>query len=172
MSQTRFAVLGALATSIATLTVAQAAPGMRQAGTLTCAMAPGVGLVLGSSRDVDCVYRHYDRRGRTVQESYAGRMDRAGIDLGVTSNQVVSWAVMTPGGANRRGMLASVFSGSSADATLMVGAGTRSLFDQVGRPVALTPMGGSGQIGLGIGFGEAALDLRRTPDATYTSFAR
>lgn len=167
----------ALATSAAILALAasataEAAPALRQAGTLACTMNPGVGLVFGSAREVSCSYSYYDRRRHVVSETYIGRMDRAGIDLGLTSNQTVTWAVMTPGGHNRPGQLAGAFGGSSADATLVFGAGTRSLFDETGRPVVLTPTGGSGQVGVGIGFGATALGLQQVPNAAYTSYYR
>lgn len=143
---------------------------MRQAGTLSCTLNPGVGLVFGSAREVGCSYAFYDRRGHVVRETYTGRMDRAGIDLGLTSEQTVSWAVITPGGHSYPGMLARAFGGASADATIVVGAGTRSLFDQAGQPVVLTPVGNSGQIGVGFGFGATALGLQQVPNASYTSY--
>lgn len=149
---------------------AQAAPAMRQAGTLTCALDPSVGFVVGSVRQMTCTYDRYDRRGRVVRETYAGVMNRAGFDVGVTSDQTVAWAVVTPGGRSGRSMLAGRFTGSSSDATLVAGPGTLGLFGENGAPVALQPVGNSGQVGLGLGFGATALDLRRVPAAAYTSY--
>lgn len=161
-----------LALAAASTAEARPAEALRQAGTLACTMNPGLGLVFGSAREVSCSYSYYDRRRHLVSETYIGRMDRAGIDLGLTSNQTVTWAVMTPGGHNRPGQLAGAFGGSSADATLVFGAGTRSLFDETGRPVVLTPAGNSGQVGVGIGFGATALGLQQVPNAAYSSYYR
>ena len=142
----------------------------RQAGTLTCNLDPGVGLVLGSVRAATCEYDHIDRRGRLVRESYTGTLNRAGIDLGITSQQTLSWTVMTPGGRNHRGMLLGAFEGASSDLTVVVGAGTRSLLNEQG--IALQPVSSSGQVGLGIGFGATALELRPMVPVAYTSLAR
>lgn len=161
------------ATAAASLSPVAEARGMtmRQAGTLTCNMDPALGLVLGSVRGVSCAYDRLDRRGRIVRETYAGRMDRAGFDVGLTGAQTVSWRVSTPGGMSRRGMLSGTFSGSSSDASVVVGAGTRSMFGEDGRPVTLDPVGNSGQVGIGLGFGVSGLDLRRVPAASYMSYA-
>lgn len=140
----------------------------RQAGTLTCNLDAGLGLVLGSVRGMSCAYDHYDSRGRLVRQTYLGTMNRAGLDLGVTSGQTLSWSVVTPGGRNHAGMLVGAFRGSSADATVVVGAGTQSLFGEAG--IALQPVSRSGQVGLGLGFGVTALDLHRAPRETYASF--
>lgn len=165
MVKTAFAAIAATAL----LSGAAEAQSMRAAGTLTCTVDPGVGLVLGSVRGLSCTYDHLDRRGRTVRETYMGTMNRAGVDLGVTSAQTVMWTVATPGGRSHRGMLSGTFGGSSADATVVVGTGTQSLFSEVGQPVNLTAAGNSGLIGLGVGFGPTALQLRRIPGAVYTS---
>ena len=157
------------ALALASVATAEAAPAMRQAGTVACTLNPGVGLVFGSARGVACTVSYFDRRGRLHHEGYAGRMDRAGIDLGLTSDQQVTWAVMAPGGRYRPGMLAGAFGGSSSDASVVVGAGTRSLLGQSG-PVALREMGSTGQVGLGIGFGTTALSLQQVPNGSYASF--
>ena len=165
MVKTAFAALAATAL----LSGAAEAQSMRAAGRLTCTMDPGLGLVLGSVRGVSCAYDHLNRRGQTVRETYMGTMNRAGVDLGVTSAQTVVWTVATPGGRSHRGMLSGTFGGSSADATVVVGSGTQSLFSEAGQPVTLTAAGNSGQVGLGVGFGPTALELRRVPTAVYTS---
>ncbi len=167
---TLLAAAAAAAFAFAGSAEARSTQTMRQAGTLTCNLDTGVGLVLGSVRDVACVYGFYDRRGRWVRESYAGTMNRAGIDLGITSGQQVSFAVMTPGGRNRAGQLSRAFDGSSSDASVVFGPGTQSLLGQGGERVGLQAVSGSGQVGFGVGFGATALDLHRVPNAAYTSF--
>jgi hypothetical protein len=65
-------------------------------------------------------------------------------------------------------MMSRTFSGSSADLTVLVGAGTSALFaDQAS--IALAPMAGSGQVGMGLGFGATGLDLQRVPTARFTA---
>ena len=164
--------LAALATVAAFASQAEAAKGqplpMRQAGTLTCNIDPALGFVVGSLRGVDCSYSYYNRKGRIVRESYAGSMSRAGFDIGLTSGQTVSWGVYTKGGYNSRSMLSGAFGGSSADASVVVGAGTQALFGETST-IALQPMAGSGQVGFGIGFGATGLELQRVAPASFTA---
>jgi hypothetical protein len=135
---------------------------MRQAGTLTCAVEPGMGLIVGSVRGTQCKF--VSNRGGFVQ-SYAGRIERAGLDLGLTSGQAISWRVMTPGGASRSGMLNSIFAGPSAEATLFGGPGTQIQFDQGGDRVVLEPIGHSGQAGFSFALGNARMGLGATAPA-------
>ncbi|HEY8564791.1 MAG TPA: DUF992 domain-containing protein [Beijerinckiaceae bacterium] len=130
---------------------------MREAGTLTCAFDPNLGLVIGSSRGTQCTF---ERRGRPIAESYSGRFNRLGFDVGLTSTQTIAWRVMTPGGRARPGMLSGTFSGNSAEATVVVGAGTQVLFNTLGERIDLEPVMHSGQAGLGLAFGATGLELR------------
>lgn len=143
--------------------------GMRSAGTLTCNVDPGVGLVFGSVRHVECSHAYKNRKGRIVRESYAGDMTRVGIDLGVTSAQTVSWKVKTSGFRAHRGMLTGAMIGTSSDASMMLGAGTYSTFGLTGGAVALQPATTSGQVGFGFGVGETELALRKMPRAAFTA---
>jgi hypothetical protein len=143
--------------------------GMRSAGTLTCNVDPGVGLVFGSVRHVECSHAYKNRKGRIVRESYAGDMKRAGIDLGLTSAQTVSWKVKTSGFRPHRGMLSGAMVGTSSDASMMIGAGTYSAFGHYGGAIALQPATTSGQVGFGFGVGETELELRKVPRTAFTA---
>ena len=136
---------------------------MRQAGMLTCDIEPGAGLVFGSTRGANC--RFVSNRGGFVQP-YGGRLDRAGIDLGVTTHQTITWRVMTPGGASRTDMLNGIFAGPSAEATLFGGAGTQVEFVVGADRVVLQPVRHSGQAGFNVAFGEARFGMGSTAPAT------
>ena len=129
---------------------------MRQAGTLTCAVEPGVGIVFGSTRATRCAF--VSNRGGFTQ-SYNGRLDRAGIDLGMTSGQTIAWRVMTPGGASRSSMLDGFFAGPSAEATLFGGPGSQLSFVVGGDRVVLEPVMYSGHAGLSFALGEARMAI-------------
>jgi hypothetical protein len=143
--------------------------GMRSAGTLTCNVDPGVGLVFGSVRHVECSHAYKNRKGRIVRESYAGGMKRVGIDLGLTSAQTVSWKVKTSGFRPHRGMLSGAMVGTSSDASIMLGAGTYSAVGYYGGAVTLQPATTSGQVGFGFGLGETELELRKTPRTAFSA---
>jgi len=50
-------------------------------GTLQCEVSAGVGMVVASTRTLNCVY--HPQRGRA--QRYTGRIDRIGLDLGATA---------------------------------------------------------------------------------------
>ena len=84
---------------------------LRQAGTLTCVTDPSLGFILGSTRAATCTY--VSKYGRFSQV-YAGRLSRVGFDVGLTSGQLISWKISTPGGRSRSNMLNGLYSGPSA----------------------------------------------------------
>lgn len=129
---------------------------MRQAGTLTCSVEPGVGLVFGSTRATRCEF--VSNRGGFTQ-SYNGRIDRAGLDLGLTSGQTIAWRVMTPGGASRSSMLDGFFAGPSAEATLFGGPGSQIAFTAGGDRVVMEPVMYSGHAGFSFAVGEARMSI-------------
>jgi hypothetical protein len=143
------------------------AASMRDAGTLTCHVGPGLGLVVGSVRSAQCVHRFQDRAGRRFVHNYAGSMRRTGFDVGLTSDQVMTWAVITPARRGRSDMLTGLFAGASADASVVVGGGTQASLGKTGPDIFLEPVSSSGQVGAGIGFGATGLELRRVPEPTY-----
>lgn len=159
-----FAVLAALAGA----SQAEAAP-LRDAGTLTCHVAPGMGLVVGSVRQVECTHTFYNQAGRRFVENYVGTMRRTGFDVGLTSDQMVTWAVSTHMRRGSFSMLSGLFAGASADASVVVGAGTQAMVAEMQRDLFLEPVSGSGQVGIGVGFGATGLELQRVPGSAYTS---
>src|SRR5687767_11445982 len=83
-----FGAIGALA-SLCVVALPARADTFR-VGRLLCFSTPRIGLVLGSSQSLRCVF--YAQRPPR-QYIYEGRIRRAGLDLGVTSAGTLSWAV-------------------------------------------------------------------------------
>ena len=161
------AVAAAFATQADARALAPMAPA--HAGTLTCNLDAGFGLVLGSFRQVDCSYEHLNRRGQMVRESYVGTMKRVGIDLGLTGPQTISWNVITMGGRNRAGMMAGDYKGSSSEASLIAGPGTLTLFGEHGDGVKLETVSNSGQFGFGFSVGLTGIELIQVPNSRVLS---
>lgn len=165
----------ALALGAATLAVRAEAAATSQpaapaeAGTLNCTFDTNVGLVFGSVRKVDCQFDRSDRAGRVVSEGYVGLMKRAGLDLGIAGPQSVSFKVTTSGGRARRGMLAGTFGGASAEATFIVGPGTRALFGEESDLIMLDPIAGSTQVGMRLGLGATEMELAPVPSEAFSS---
>jgi len=125
-------------------------------GVLSCDVSAGVGLILASSRSVDCTFE------RTVggrNERYKGTIERLGIDIGVTGKAVMAWVVFAPGKL-KRGALAGSYAGVSAEASVAVGLGANVLLGGSNKSVALQPLSVQAQTGLNVAAGIAALRLK------------
>jgi len=124
-------------------------------GTLTCNVEGGVGLLLGSRRNMTCTFRPTSGR----REAYRGRITRVGIDIGVTSRAKMTWLVFAPGRL-KAGSLAGNYGGASAQAAIGVGLGANVLVGGFKKSVALQPLSVQGQTGLNLAAGIAGLRLR------------
>ncbi len=149
----------ALAAAAALAMVAPAgAQGRTKVGVLTCNVAPGIGFVVASQRDMTCVFRPDRRRGR---EAYVGRITRVGLDVGVTGRGVLAWTVFAPTRALSPYQLAGNYGGASGQATLGVGLGANVLVGGSRDTVALQPLSVQAQTGLNLALGVGNLTLTR-----------
>jgi hypothetical protein len=124
-------------------------------GVLTCRVAPGVGMIVASSKAVACEFAPTGYQA----EHYNGRISKLGVDIGFTTSGVIVWGVFAPHGGYSHGALAGHYAGATAEATVAVGLGANALVGGSGRSFALQPFSVSGQTGLGIAAGIAGLDL-------------
>lgn len=131
---------------------ADAASGVK-VGVLNCVVAPGIGLILGSSKDVSCTFK-----GAARTEHYRGTTGKLGIDIGVTNKSYLSWLVFAPGELHR-GALAGTYVGASAQATVIAGLGANVLVGGWSDSVNLQPLSVQGQTGLNVAVGLASLNL-------------
>jgi hypothetical protein len=60
------------------------------AGTLTCKLAPSIGLIIGSRQRMAC---RYQPNGTFPPEFYTGVMGTIGLDIGITAGGVLAWGV-------------------------------------------------------------------------------
>ena len=141
------------------LTAALAAPAQAQnvqAGSLVCDVSAGVGLIIGSQREMLCTFTN----SRGEPEVYTGVIRRFGLDLGATAGGQMVWSVFAPSGPFARGTLAGNYSGVSGEATVGAGLGANVLLGGSNRSVALQPLSVQGQAGLNVAVGVADLELR------------
>jgi hypothetical protein len=153
--------LSALAVLAVVAAVASPAPSMAQsrertkAGTLTCDISAGIGLIITSKKEVTCMFTPSQPGPREV---YTGSITKFGLDLGATAGGEMVWAVYAP--TNRRfGALAGRYGGASAEATVGAGLGANLLVGGNNRTVTLQPVSVQGQAGLNVAAGVAGLDL-------------
>ena len=126
-----------------------------KAGVLTCAVNPGIGLIITSTKTMSCTFVP-DFRG---PEYYSGRMTRVGLDIGITGATVIVWAVLASVKGFPVGALAGTYGGVSAESTVGVGLGANVLIGGSNRSFALQPLSVQGQVGLDFAVGIAQLTL-------------
>ena len=153
--------LSVLAAAAVIAAVATPLPGFAQAGrvkagTLTCDISCGIGLIITSHKDVSCMFTPSEPGPREV---YVGGINKFGLDLGATAGGEMVWAVYAPT-TRRFGALAGQYSGASAEATVGAGLGANVLVGGSDRTVALQPLSLQGQAGLNVAAGVAELTLR------------
>lgn len=156
MLRTAFA---ATAIAAAALTMAarpaDAQPSRVQVGTLACSLSSSIGMIVGSQRNVNCVFRGGPNE---PEEAYTGTMTRVGVDIGVTAGGAIVWAVFA--GTNRyAGMLAGTYAGATAEVSVAAGLGANVLVGGSNNTVALQPLSVQGQVGLNIAAGIGTLEL-------------
>ena len=136
------------------------APGLAQnrvkVGTLTCDISAGIGLIIGSRKEVQCLFTPSEPGPREV---YVGSITKFGLDLGATAGGQMIWVMHAPTTASIV-PLAGNYAGASAEATVGAGLGANVLVGGSNRTVALQPVSVQGQAGLNLAVGVAGLELR------------
>lgn len=148
------AALAALALSVAAIPAQ--ADSRVQVGRLSCDVDAGVGLIIGSQKDMTC---RFIRKGHKT-EIYKGTIRKFGLDVGVTGQTHIEWLVFSASAANvKKRSLAGTYVGGSSEATLGVGLGSNWLIGGSRRGFALQPWSIQAQTGLNLSVAFAGLTL-------------
>jgi Protein of unknown function (DUF992) len=148
--------IGAL--SLAAGALASGSPAQAQAvkaGTLTCNVSSGFGLIFGSSKAVNCTFSPVGG----PPQNYVGSIDKFGVDIGYTKGGVLVWTVLAPTTSPAPGSLAGSYGGVTASATAGAGGGANVLVGGSGKTITLQPLSIEGNTGLNVAAGVAALTL-------------
>jgi len=145
-------IIAVVASPVATMAQAE----RTKAGTLTCDISGGIGLIITSHKDLTCMFTPSEPGPREV---YVGGISKFGLDLGATAGGEMVWAVYAPT-TRRFGALAGEYTGASAEATVGAGLGANVLVGGSNRTVALQPLSVQGQAGLNVAAGVAEIILR------------
>ena len=138
---------------------AQAGNSGVKVGTLTCNVASGWGFIVGSSKDLRCVFRQNDRH--TVH--YSGTINKIGVDIGYTEGGVLIWGVIAPTSDVRPGALEGDYVGVSAGASVGVGVGANVLVGGFDKSFSLQPLSVSGNEGVNVAAGIGSISLKYAP---------
>jgi Protein of unknown function (DUF992) len=127
-----------------------------QAGTLSCDVSGGIGLIIASQKSVSCVFTPV--APGWLPETYTGSISKFGLDIGATTGALMTWAVFATG-APGPGSLSGEYAGATAEATFAVGLGANALVGGSNRSIALQPLSVTGQTGFNAAGGVAVLRL-------------
>ncbi len=128
-----------------------------EVGILRCHVAPSIGYVVASQREMRC---HFRPTAGGPTHHYVGTAARIGLDLGVTQEGWLVWGVWAPTNIINRKDLVGTYGGASAGAALGVGVGGNALVGGSNNTVALQPLSGEGSVGVSVALGITALSLR------------
>jgi len=128
-------------------------------GGLTCNVAPGVGLIIGSNKSMSCTYQSVDG----WSEHYSGNIIIIGADIGITDSKTIAWAVWAPVNQGGRGALAGGYAGATAEVTVAAGLGTNVLVGGFQNSFMLQPVSVSGQTGANVAAGVSGIQLTPAP---------
>ncbi len=125
-------------------------------GTLTCDVEAGWGYVLGSQKDLSCVFKS----ATTNQVShYTGDITKLGVDIGYTNAGVLIWTVIAPSSDMQPDALEGKYAGATAGATAVVGGNLNVMIGGLDKSVTLQPLSVEGNTGLSITAAVGAMEL-------------
>jgi hypothetical protein len=130
-----------------------------QSGVLECRGSGATGWIIGSVHELECIYRS----DYGPMQRYHGVVRKLGLDIGITEQSSLAWAVFAPTNQIGPGDLAGEYAGVAAAAAIGVGAGANALVGGSNNTFALQPVSFEGQAGVNIAVGVASLELRYGP---------
>ena len=153
----RFIILAGVAvTLMAFIAGANAQQGKVQVGILECRGGASVGFIVGSVTNLGCVLR----TGNLPDDFYVATIRKVGLDLGITQESALAWAVYAPVARLGPGDLSGNYAGAQGSASIGVGLGGNVLVGGSANSIALQPLSLQGQVGINIAAGLESLELR------------
>jgi hypothetical protein len=149
------AAVAATGVALSAVPASAQSPGYIQVGTLVCKGKGGVGFIIASKKTFTCEFKQQGQKN----EYYAGSITNIGIDIGVTGETTLVWAVFTSSNKLKKGDLAGNYVGAGANASVAVGVGANALVGGSKNTIALQPFSGQAQAGLNVAVGVQDLSL-------------
>ena len=94
-----------------------------QVGILECRGAASVGFIVGSVTNLGCVLR----ADGIPEDRYIATIRKVGLDLGITQESALAWAVFAPVARLGPGDLSGNYAGAQGSASIGVGLGGNAL---------------------------------------------
>ncbi|HEY5216032.1 MAG TPA: DUF992 domain-containing protein [Pseudolabrys sp.] len=147
----------ALIAMLVTPADAQAPAPWTQVGMLSCKVDPSIGFIIAGHQSMQC---RFTQNEPNPPQAYEGALNMVGLNIGITADSVLGWAVFAPTTGIPAGALAGDYVGASGAIGIGVGGGANVLIGGSGRTVALQPVSLQGSVALNIALGVSALTLR------------
>jgi hypothetical protein len=144
------------ASMLAALAGAAHAQDRVQVGVLECRGGASIGFVVGSVTNLGCVLRVEG----VPEDRYIATIRKVGLDLGITQETALAWAVYAPVNRLGPGDLSGNYAGAQGSASVGVGGGGNWLVGGSNNTIALQPLSLQGQVGLNVAAGLESLELR------------
>jgi hypothetical protein len=135
---------------------AQQPPARVRIGVLECRGGASVGFVVGSVTNLGCVFRVEG----VPEDRYIATIRKVGVDLGITEETALGWAVYAPVERLGPGDLSGDYAGAQGSASIGVGLGGNVLVGGSNNSIALQPLSLQGQVGINVAAGLESLELR------------
>ncbi len=148
-------LLGIATTAVLSVSQAQSQQGV-QLGVLNCRGGASVGFVVGSVTNLGCVLTGTGR----PDQPYVATIRKVGLDLGITEETALSWAVFAPVNYSGPGDISGNYAGAQGSASVGVGVGANVLVGGSQNSIALQPLSLQGSVGLSVAAGLQSLELR------------
>jgi hypothetical protein len=151
----KFASVLAASLAVAFL-AAPASAGDVKLGVLTCEIEGGTGVIIASHKGLDCTFRP-SRGGH--RERYTGIISKIGVDVGVTHQGSLVWAVLAVSRDYEPGRLAGNYLGATAEASIVTGGGANLLVGGFQRSFSLQPLSVQAQTGVNLAVAVTSMRL-------------
>ncbi|NEV75948.1 DUF992 domain-containing protein [Rhodopseudomonas sp. BR0C11] len=152
----RLSLLAGLAAAALITTAADAQQGRVRVGMLECRGGASMGFIVGSVTNLGCVLRTEGR----PDTPYVATIRKVGLDIGITPETALGWAVFAPVERFGPGDLAGNYAGAQGSASVGVGLGANVLLGGSANSIALQPVSLQGQTGVNVAVGLQELELR------------
>ncbi|MEW9805482.1 DUF992 domain-containing protein [Mesorhizobium marinum] len=148
--------LAAAASAMVALFAPPASADNIKLGLLTCEIEGGTALIIASHKGLSCTFKS-SRSGR--REHYTGMISKIGVDVGVTHQGSLQWAVFALSSKHKAGALAGEYLGATAEASIVAGGGANLLVGGFQRSFTLQPLSVQAQTGLNLALAVTSMRL-------------
>lgn len=148
--------LGVLALTLFCGNARAQSPQAVQLGLLKCHGGADIGFIVGSVTHLRCVLTGTAR----PDQSYVATIQKIGLDIGITADTNLLWAVFAPVNYAGPADLTGHYAGADASATFVVGLGANVLVGGSQNSIALQPLSVQSSAGVDISAGLESLDLQ------------